>query len=93
MAAAPTALIFATARRVIRPRNFLPTVKLTVVALLLSLVLGVVLDVEISGGFSAGVLYIAFTSPLIALLMVGLWYLFARRIARKAQASRDNGTV
>jgi hypothetical protein len=70
-AVAPTALIFSTARRVIRPRDFLPTVKLTAATVLLALVLGVVFDVEVSGGLVAYMFYLALVFPVLALVIVG----------------------
>ena len=83
VAVVPTVLIFAAARRTIRPRNYLPTGKLTVGALVLSWVLGLVLGVEFSGGIFAHVVYLAIVTPLVALAIVALWFVFTRLIARK----------
>jgi cytochrome bd-type quinol oxidase subunit 2 len=82
-AVAPTALIFATARRVIRPRGFHPTIKLAAATVLLTLALGVVLGVEVSGGLVAHMFYVAFVSPVLALVIVGIWFIFVRRVARR----------
>jgi hypothetical protein len=85
-AVAPTALIFATARRVIRPRGFLPTIKLTGATVLLALALRVVFGVEVSGGLVAYMFYVAFVSPVLALVIVGIWFIFVRRVAPRKQS-------
>ena len=87
-ASAPTALVFATARRLVRPRNFLPTVKLSVLAILLTLFLGIAFDVVGSGSFMVHAIYVAVASPMVALFIVGLWVILVKRLARKA---KDHG--
>jgi len=84
-AISPTAFVFATARRVVRPRNLLPTVKLTLVAFLLTFFLATILGVEFPGGFVGPLVILAVASPITALLIVGLWVLVVRRITRKAR--------
>ena len=93
VASAPTALVFATARRLVRPRNFLPTVKLTVVALLLTLFFGLAFDVVGSGGFMAHAIYVALASPVVALAIVGLWIILVKQLARKAKNRRETTGV
>jgi hypothetical protein len=92
-ALAPTAFVFATARRVVRPRNVLPTVKLTIVAFLFTFALALAFGVEFSGGFVGPIAILAVASPITALVMVGVWALLVQRVALKArnQAEESNG--
>ena len=87
IAVAPTALIFAMARRVIRPRGVLPTAKLTVATVLTAIALGVVPGVEVSGGLVSHLIYVALVSPVLALVFVVLWLIFVRLVARKKQSA------
>ena len=89
----PTILIFAAARRTIRPRNYLPTGKLTVVSLVLSLALAFLLDVEFSGDVFAVVVYVTIVTPLVALVIVLLWFLLNKLVAWRAPKPRATSSV